>query len=582
MNKTVNMNLGGFFFHIDEDAYQKLNRYFDAIKKSLSSDGRDEIMNDIENRISELFSERLTKDKQVLSVKDVDDIIVVMGQPEDYKIEEDEPKKTTYTYIPSGSKKLYRDTENGILGGVASGLGHYFGIDKVWIRVALVLLIFAGFGTGILAYIILWVVSPEARTTAEKLEMRGEPITISNIEKKVKQEFENVSEKFKSATGKFNDVDYSKFNNQMKSSAEKINGSLEGIFGSIFKVVGKLVGIFVVCIASAALIGLIISAFTLGSTSFIHAPWMDYFKTFNYTGNSLFTISLAFLLAVGIPFFALLYLGLKILVTNLRSMGTAAKYSLISLWIMAILTLVFLISRQVSEIAFENKVVEKKTLNINPSDTLHIKFKTNDYYSKNFDEHEDFKLVQDSVDNDLIYSNDINFEIVNSETTYPYIIIEKTANGNSLKDAKNRAEKIDYGFKFENNRLILENYLLTDAKNKFRDQEIEIYLYLPKGIIFKADKSLQEYDRSDNDYFNLHFSSDDYVYKVGSDKIKCLNCPPDEDEYDDQEDEDDNENATSLIINGNGLKIKNDTTITDAKNIKELKINKNGVIIKTN
>ena len=93
MNKTVNMNLGGFFFHIDEDAYQKLNRYFDAIKKSLSNDGREEIMNDIESRISELFSEKLTSEKQVIGLKDVEDVIAIMGQPEYYKIENDEPKQ---------------------------------------------------------------------------------------------------------------------------------------------------------------------------------------------------------------------------------------------------------------------------------------------------------------------------------------------------------------------------------------------------------------------------------------------------------------------------------------------------------
>ena len=79
MNKTINMNLGGFFFHIDEDAYQKLNRYFDAIRSSLSQEGRDEIMNDIESRVSELFSEKLVNSKQVLSLKDVDDVICRYG-----------------------------------------------------------------------------------------------------------------------------------------------------------------------------------------------------------------------------------------------------------------------------------------------------------------------------------------------------------------------------------------------------------------------------------------------------------------------------------------------------------------------
>nr|WP_305069603.1 PspC domain-containing protein [Flavobacterium covae] len=159
MNKTVNMNLGGFFFHIDEDAYQKLNRYFNAIRNSLSIEGRDEIMNDIESRIAELFSEKLGSNKQVLSLNDIDDVITIMGQPEDYKIEEEPLISPNYTHTEK-TKKLYRDKETAVIAGVCSGLGHYFGIDPVWIRIALTLLVFAGFGIGLLAYIILWLVTP--------------------------------------------------------------------------------------------------------------------------------------------------------------------------------------------------------------------------------------------------------------------------------------------------------------------------------------------------------------------------------------------------------------------------------------
>ena len=202
MNKTVNINLGGMFFHIDEDAYQKLTRYFEAIKRSLSnSSGQDEIIKDIEMRVSELLTEKQKTEKHVVGLKDVDEVIAVMGQPEDYRIDEEGAENNSTNFSSSSSsntRKLYRDTENGMVGGVLAGLGHYFGIDKVWLRVFLLIMIFA-WGTGFLAYIILWIVMPEAKTTAEKLEMTGEPVTISNIEKKVREEFENVSEKIKNA-----------------------------------------------------------------------------------------------------------------------------------------------------------------------------------------------------------------------------------------------------------------------------------------------------------------------------------------------------------------------------------------------
>lgn len=575
MNKTISINLGGFFFHIDENAYQKLNRYFDAIKQSLSAEGREEIMSDIENRISELFSEKITSEKQVIGLVEVDQVIAVMGQPEDYRIEGDEQKASSFTYESTGkigSKKLFRDTENGILGGVSSGLGHYFGVDKVWIRIIFVLLVLAGFGTGILAYIILWAVTPEAKTTSEILEMNGEPITISNIEKKVKEEFDYVSEKLKNA-------DYDKMGNQVKSSAQKISGSLSDILSSIFTVFGKLFGVFMIMISTVSLITLIISMFALGSTANVRTPWLDYFNTFNYTNTSMFFIGMLFLFAIGIPLFFLLYLGLKILITNLRSIGYIAKYSLLAIWIVSIITLITLSVRQASEVAFDNKIIDKKTINFNIKDTLLIKFKTDNYYAQASNNNDDFMFVEDSLNNQMIYSNDISFEIKESDEPYAYIQIEKQANGKSFKDAKQRAEKINYGFKIENNKLILDNYLLTDAKSKYRGQEVEIYLYLPKGTLFKADKSIQEFDSSDNDFFNLHYSSSDYVYKVEHNKVKCLNCPAEEDEWDDVDY--DNEN-TEITIDEDGIQIKNDTVISNSKDIKELKINKDGIIIKTN
>ena len=168
MNKTININLGGIFFHIDELAYKKLRLYLDAIRRSLSDDpqGRDEILNDIEHRIGELLSERVKDERQVVNENDIDEITKIMGKPEDYLVDEeifeDEPK---YHSRPA-SKKLFRDGEDKFLGGVSSGIAHYFGVDTLWIRLAWVVLIVAGFGTGIPIYILLWILLPEAKTTA--------------------------------------------------------------------------------------------------------------------------------------------------------------------------------------------------------------------------------------------------------------------------------------------------------------------------------------------------------------------------------------------------------------------------------
>ena len=174
MNKTININLGGFFFHIDEVAYQKLRRYLESISKSLSDDpqGKNEIIADIEARISELLSEKITDARQVVNEGDIDDIIVIMGQPEDYAEAEQEYNDASYSYSRNSAsgKKLFRDGDDKFLGGVASGIAHYFDIDTIWIRLGLLALFF-GAGFGILVYIILWILLPEAKTTAEKLQM---------------------------------------------------------------------------------------------------------------------------------------------------------------------------------------------------------------------------------------------------------------------------------------------------------------------------------------------------------------------------------------------------------------------------
>lgn len=565
MNKTVNINLGGMFFHIDEDAYQKLSRYFDAIKRSLSnSSGQDEIIKDIEMRIAELLNEKQISDKHVVGLKEVDEIISIMGQPEDYIIEE-EPNTTknqqTNTTANYRTKKLYRDSEKGMIGGVASGLGHYFGIDVVWIRVVLVLLIFAGFGTGIIAYIILWIVTPEARTTSEKLEMTGEPVNISNIEKKVREEFESVSEKFKNA-------DYDKYGNQIKNGANKVGNSLGNFIMSVLGIIAKVLGVSLIISGLAVLTVLLIGIFTLGTNTFIDFPWESFVEKGNFTDFPLWALGLLMFFAAGIPFFFLTLLGFKLLSPNTNSIGPIGKYTLLALWIISIALVISLSIRQASAFAKDGRIVEKQTITIPPKDTLVIKFKHNDYYAKDIYDRAEFRITTDSTNNDIIYSNEVRFEIKKSNENYSYIQIGKEASGKSLSEARNNADKIRYGYRIIGNQIIFDNYLITDLKNKLRNQHVEIILFLTEGTIFKMDESAQDYDNSNDDFFNLNHDAFEPIYIIGQLEAKCLNCP----------DEDENENEEEINTENQTI----DTIVNSNKEIKELKINKDGIIIKTN
>ncbi|MBA4319551.1 MAG: hypothetical protein C0412_14210 [Flavobacterium sp.] len=574
MNKTVNINLGGMFFHIDEEAYQKLTRYFDAIKRSLTnSSGQDEIIKDIEMRISELLTEKQKTDKHVVGLKDVDEVIAVMGQPEDYRIDDEETGNSIPNFSSSKTKKLYRDTENGMIGGVLAGLGHYFGIDKVWLRVFLLIMIFA-WGTGFLAYIILWIVMPAATTTTEKLEMTGEPVTISNIEKKVREEFENVSEKFKNAN-------YDEMGNRVKTGAEKVGSSFGNFIIAVLRVFSKFLGILLILGGLTVLFFLLVGIFTLGSGIFVDFPWTSFVETGNLTDYPTWTFGLIMFFAVGIPFFFLSLLGFKLLSPNLKSIGNIAKYTLLAIWIIAVALAIAIGIKQASAFSVDGRVVQKETINLKPTDTILIKFKHNDYFSKNIYDNDNFKITLDSTGNKVIYSNNVGFKIAQSDTKSAYIQIEKEAKGETLFEAKQRAEKIKYSYKIVGNQLLLDNYLLTDSKEKFRDQEIEITLFLPLGTLLKMDDSMRQYDRTDGDYFLWNPDNTDAFYKVESDKIKCQNCPNEENEENEvniEENLEENDSVVTTTVTVNGEVI----TVNKKGTKKGLSVDKDGIIIKTN
>lgn len=193
MKKTINTNINGINFIIDDDAYAALDTYLSAIKSHFrNKKGSDEIISDIESRIAELFQQLLNDKKQVLNIDDVNQVKKQMGQPSDFD-QDVEEETIYYAKPPSSHKRLYRDTNDRMIGGVCSGLGAYFSVDTVWIRLLFVIAILSGVSA--LAYIILWIIIPAARTVSERLEMRGDPVNISNIEKSIREELNEIRDK---------------------------------------------------------------------------------------------------------------------------------------------------------------------------------------------------------------------------------------------------------------------------------------------------------------------------------------------------------------------------------------------------
>lgn len=608
MNKTVNINLAGIFFHIDEDAYLKLQRYLEAIKRSFTdSQGRSEIIADIEARIAELFNERVQMERQVIRVKEVDEVISIMGQPEDYLVDdeifEDEPQPSS-SRKSSPSKKLFRDTDNSYIGGVSSGLAHYFGIDSIWIRLAWILLVFL-VGTGILLYILLWILLPEAKTTAEKITMTGEPVNISNIEKKIKDGFGNVSETVTDVAKNVTDsvsgaaknvsdsvsnatknIDFDKQGGKIKSSSRSFFEAIGDIIMFFFKVIAKFIGVLLIFIGAATLIALIIGLFSVGVANFVHIPGLDLVDIVNAGETPIWFVSLLTLLAVGIPFFFLFYLGLKILVNNLKSIGNFAKYTLLGLWFISVIGLVIIGIRQASEHAFDETYIEKTELSIANIDTLSIKMVNNDNFSSGVYRNTDFKLAHDDDGNKIIYSSDIDIRVKSTTDSIITIAIEKSADGRDYQKARTRAKNIDYNFELKNNVLLLDSFFTTDPKNKFSDQEIDVVLYVPENMVLNFKKNTKPYIYYRNYDGNLikrdHVN---YNLKVLENDMECLDCPVKEIEVEASL----NIKSPNVSINDDGIEINSDDNhlkiddngINAASEDVKLSIDKNGIHIKT-
>lgn len=322
MNRTLTINIGGLVFHIEEQAYQRLDQYIKAIRRSIAIEEQDEVVQDIELRIAEIFNSKITTTKQVITSEDVEEVIQIMGRPEDYSIDdENNYQHTEQTYYRE--KKLFRDTDNRILGGVLAGLAHYFKIDTIWVRLIFIFLVFF-YGTGVLLYFVLWIIIPSAKTASEKLDMMGEPVNIETIERKIREGVDYT-------TSKINSIDYGKFKTQTQRATNqgtKVIRYILGIGFIIVSVIGMLISFFV-------------NLMIIVNTSFIMNEF-DIPSDFIDPNIPRWILHTFISLITFLPFIIMLLLGLKLLYTNMKYIWITA-ISIFVLWIGSLIGLSFMI-----------------------------------------------------------------------------------------------------------------------------------------------------------------------------------------------------------------------------------------------
>lgn len=512
MNKTVTINIAGLFFHIDEDAYNKLSTYLEAIKNSLNTEGKEEIISDIESRIAEIFSEKINPKTGVISMIDVDNIIQIMGQPEDYRLDDENESQNQSNQNSSNEnyikrpRKLFRDGEKRVLGGVLSGLSNYFNIDVVWIRILFILLVFV-YGMSIIIYPILWLIIPKAKTVSDILEMKGEPVNISNIEKQVKENFNQLGNSIKN-------IDTQKIKQAGTTAGEVIKKiiGITCIFFGIMGIIGSVIFIFFFNIITQTNS----NAFPIHEIVNIGYPlWVGI--------ASIFTAGL-------IPFLILFLVGLKCLYKNIKYVGLISIL-LGFIWAIAIIFFsIIIIEVETKNDLFKKYINDNKKVTVVKKSLDHIK---NDTLNIDFIRDPRFYGINDTLNNDKAYieEDDIEFEIksTTNQNGYFEIITEAAYSKNASFVINNYSSKtsvtetptiLEYYSKIDNNNIELANAILTEKNNSENyDNSVKIILYLPNSKIVRINKN----NLISFDYKNKIQNGTNY-YKLLNENLECISC----------------------------------------------------------
>ena len=532
MNKTININLAGSFFHVDENAYAHLQKYLDAVRATLSpEDSIEEIMNDIEARIAELFSESMTSNDQVITLSRVKEIIDIMGQPQDFDPEGAAESNAAEQY--KSIKQLFRDEENKYLGGVASGLGHYLGIDCLWIRLIWLLLFFFSSGTFFMIYILFWILVPAAKSTSDKLKMKGEPINISNIEKRVKEGYDKFSDNMKS-------VDYDKYGNQVKRGSNRVVELIGNLLKGTLTVLAKLLGVLMLIFSITTLLGLAFGLFSAGSLEFWgQADLIQYYQAVSVAQIPFWALLTIVFLAVGIPFIVLFIVGLKLLIPNLKSMGWTPKILIFALWIASILALIFFGAKHATFSSVTGQFQREIPLPVSKNDSLTLTMNQSLLSGRSSERDDDFKIKMDADNNPIIATNNVRLIVRSTQKEEGFIKVDSYADGATLDEAQDKAMQINYHIQYTDGVLELDPFLTTDLAHKYRDQHVEVIVYLPTGSVLWADHNTHSYHQNTKAYNDLLDSGyEGHYLKVMDRELKCLDCPSNESESGDSDAQD--------------------------------------------
>ncbi|MFN5478910.1 MAG: PspC domain-containing protein [Chitinophagaceae bacterium] len=573
MNKVININFQGRVIPIEEPAYEELKKYVESLRAHFANEeGREEIINDIENRIAELFNERLKSGQSFISVSDVEAIIVSMGRPEQFDtmgLESDESEssagsqQSSYSYMREPRGSLYRNQNDKMIGGVCSGIGAYLKIDTTLVRVLFALLAFGAFGTGVvlyivlwailparyidknivarklyrdaeqkviggvcsgiahyfniavwiprlifalplllsafeipftliffpfaaasfsstifLIYIILWVVVPKAVSASEKLEMKGQRVDLASIKNKVQdglQEVKDVAQQFAKETG---------------PAARSTGNAFLRFIATLFK-------IFIFFILGIVAIALIATLFGLGAAASVVMP----LRSFIADGQLIYWYAWGTLiLFIFVPIIAIVQWLIRAIIGH-KTKSNVITITLGSLWILGwvcITLLVSTVSRQFKrsgsvkqEISLTQPANGRMKIQFNEAEGNYYPFDMNWGITINDESDSDDGVMLSNNEDSLLLSN-IRIRLFKSSDTQFRATLIRRARGNTPADAERFAEKIDFSIDQQDSLLSIPIAFPITRETKFHNQQVSLELFVPVGKEIYIDRMAED------------------------------------------------------------------------------------------
>lgn len=590
MKKNISINISGIIFHIEEDGYDKLKNYLDSVHRYFSSfDESVEIIADIESRIAEIFLSKLSEGKQVITADDVDALVATMGSVKDFKAAEDEmlgqpsTEDNEYDYADaetSGGRRLYRDVNRKIIGGVCAGVAHYFKIDPLWIRLLLVLLVLGSYGglillyiilwivlpeshelkedkklkkmyrnpedkvisgvssgvaayfgvdvtlirilfivfaflggSGLIAYILLWIILPEAKTITEKMQMTGDPITLTNIEDNIKRSFNVKKDEEENILVKIILFPFRLIGALFKG----LGKALGPLMAFLVEFVRVFAGIIVILVGFAVLFGTAVGGGVLVGfwPAISEEPGMFNgipLELVNETVSGI--VVLASVLIIAIPAFVLVLLGSS-LIARRFVFNTTVGWSLFAGFFVSAL----IVSAEIPAVIWDFQ-------------------KEGEYEIEKVYSFEDKVAVLTL--NEVGWDNydGVDLRIRGHEGANFLLVQRFEAQGSSRKDASENAQLVEYHVNKQDSVLIFDSNIQFTRDSKFRAQRLEMTLYVPYNKPFIMDRSIRyilENTLYPYGYGVRDLENNQWIFTEEG-ELKCITCPEIEIEEDEEGD----------------------------------------------